>query len=81
MQNVMHPWPMYCDIRVRVRDRFLGELTMDSSQRSSLGAAIRNKSRTGDRANRLTEVILLILIATAAIVLVVSATLALVGLN
>jgi hypothetical protein len=52
---------------------------MDSGQRSSLGAAIRNQPRTSERANRLTGIIVLILIATAAIALLVSATLALVG--
>ena len=56
------------------------ELQQCSGQRSSLGGAIRNKS-TPERANRLTEIIVLILFATAGVVLLVSATLALVNLN
>jgi hypothetical protein len=61
--------------------RSLGGLTMDCSQRSSSEGVKRNRLHTGKRANRLTEIIVLILTAAAAIALLVSATLALVNLN
>jgi hypothetical protein len=77
MRNVLHPSPRYCDMTVRVRDRFLGEFTMDSDQRSSLEGAARNKLRI----NRLPEVIVLMLIAAVAIGALIYATLALVGLG
>jgi hypothetical protein len=53
---------------------------MDSGRRSALAGAIRNKLRA-ERANRLTEVIVLILIATVAVGVLICATLALVGLD
>lgn len=52
-----------------------------SGQRFALEATARNKLGVGDRAYRLIKGIVLILIVTVAVWILVSATLALVGLN